>query len=75
MDSVTFHLLNLTCTAVFCTGLGLVGGYGWGKEDAFKAIRRRQAAREKARVNSFRTTFKAGISQKKEVSAQAKTTI
>ena len=75
MNSVTYQLLNLTCTAIFCTGLGLVGGYGWGYEEALKAIRRRQIAKEKARVNSFRTTFKAGVSQKKEVSAKAETTI
>ena len=75
MDTMTFHLLNLTCTAIFCTGFGLLGGYAWGKEEAFNTIRRRQEAKEKARVNRFKTVFEAGVSQKKEVSAIAKTTI
>jgi len=61
MNSATYQLLNLVCASVFCGGVGLVFGYGWGKEKAFKTFREAVIADEAARVNGFRNTFEAGV--------------
>jgi len=72
MNPTTYQILNITCTAVFFGGTGLVFGYGWGKENAFRTFRNALIADEAARVNGFRTTFEAGVkdssTQKKETS-------
>lgn len=61
MNSATYQLLNLTCATVFCGGVGLILGYGWGRESAFQAVRNALIADEAARVNGFRTLFNAGV--------------